>query len=604
MVYILRAVINIIQFFYALSFRIFWKNIRINSAPYRFIRKFIRRHNETYVVPSDDPSTWRDTLYRICNTATLFELNLQNRKSVSASIRFGIYLPNPSIDWPAIRQSVDAIRIQSYPHWTLLLSFSKAIDPDQQKEFVEEFHKQYPQISYQLIAADPFVDRDGYVICMKMGDVLLPDALFQIYAQIVREPGSDFVSFDIANITAEGTYSPWFRASGLSPELMISQNCLSHAAIKSTTGKAILEQIGMERPGTSPSDDAILLRMVQNSAVEHRHISKVLYHQLPHPDDAQTRCNLIRAELTRQGCRDAQVNWTASAGIHAAWKTDGKKVSIVIPSKDKPELIRTCIESIQARTDYPNYEIVIVDNHSRDRQTLDYYESLSNSENIRIVHYDEAFNYSRAINLGAAEAGGKYLLFLNNDIQIIHADWLTELVQWALLPRVGIVGAKLLYPDQSIQHAGVVFDPNRLISHVFCHQPPGKTGPHGSENWYRNYVGVTGACQMIRKELFEQLGGYDEQFQLTFSDIDICLRAARSGYRVVYNPFSVSIHHESATRNDNNPTMDIRRAFILFRDVLLAGDPYFSEQVVDAFSPRIRIYEPDRTKIIQYKVDL
>jgi GT2 family glycosyltransferase len=254
-------------------------------------------------------------------------------------------------------------------------------------------------------------------------------------------------------------------------------------------------------------------------------------------------------------------------------------------------------------TDYPDYEIIIVDNGSTDPETLAYYLSLSKDPTIQVVEFNQPFNYSQAINIGAAHSCGKYLLFLNNDIQIIAREWLAELVQWAMLPQVGVVGAKLMYPDNTIQHAGVVFDPTYMISHVFCHQAASTSGPHGSVDWYRNYLAVTGACQMIRKDLFNMVGGYDENFGLTFNDVDICLRLLRQGYRTVYNPFSVSIHWESATRTDRNPAKDILRAFSNFEHELISGDPYFSEQLVDAFDPHLRTIEPERNIILPLRVN-
>jgi GT2 family glycosyltransferase len=215
------------------------------------------------------------------------------------------------------------------------------------------------------------------------------------------------------------------------------------------------------------------------------------------------------------------------------------------------------LDSLRQNTTYPNYEIILVDNHSKGEETLRLYEDLEQDLRIRILRRSDEFNYSRYNNAGTDVARGNILLFLNNDVEVTHPDWLDELVMWAERPEVGVVGARLMYPNGRIQHAGVVIGLVGSAGHVFIGEPPDTFTPHGSPLWYRNMLAVTGACMAMRREVYDELGGFDESYQLTFSDITFCLKAIEHGYQVVYNPFACLVHHEGGTRGDHIPDGDI-----------------------------------------------
>ena len=205
------------------------------------------------------------------------------------------------------------------------------------------------------------------------------------------------------------------------------------------------------------------------------------------------------------------------------------------------------------------------------------YRRLERDACARIVPFDRAFNFSAACNSGASAATGELLLFLNNDIEIIEDDWLEELVRWAQRPHVGVVGAKLLYPDRTIQHAGVVFGLG-LVGHIFARARENESGLFGSAESYRNYLAVTGACQMIRRDVFRQLGGFDERFRLSFSDVVLCLEAWKAGYRVVYTPYARLVHHESYTRKREDSPEDLERLVRYVQDVASGRGPLFSSR--------------------------
>ncbi len=242
-------------------------------------------------------------------------------------------------------------------------------------------------------------------------------------------------------------------------------------------------------------------------------------------------------------------------------------------------------------TDYPQFEIILVDNKSTNSNTINYYKILKEKSQVRIVSFFDKFNYSIANNLGASIASGELFLFMNNDMQIINSDWLTELAQWSLIPDIGIVGAKLLFPNRTIQHGGVIVGMQGIGGHLYQNAPDHYFGLIGSSDWYRNVSAVTGACQMIRKSVFTELGGFHEGYQLTFSDIDLCHSAIKNGYRVLYNPNSVVLHHQGKSRGYYTPNEDVILARKRLNDILENGDPYFSKNLTLSPIPFIKFRE-------------
>lgn len=263
-------------------------------------------------------------------------------------------------------------------------------------------------------------------------------------------------------------------------------------------------------------------------------------------------------------------------------------VSIIVPNRNAAVVFGQCVDGLLRRTRYGKRELVIVDNASTDREVIDLYRSLEREGLGVIVPFDRPFNFSAACNAGAAAARGDLLLFLNNDVEVLEPDWLEELVRWSQRPDVGIVGAKLLYPDRTIQHAGVVFGLG-LVSHIFAHAPEGASGLFGSSDSYRNYLAVTGACQMMRRDVFERLGGFDEGFRLSFSDVVLCMEAWKAGYRVVYTPRARLIHHESHTRKREDWPEDLERLVRYLESGGFVEDPYFHPELNSrSYLPAVR----------------
>lgn len=293
-------------------------------------------------------------------------------------------------------------------------------------------------------------------------------------------------------------------------------------------------------------------------------------------DDSQQHRQTVHDYLDLLGVPLPEIATRANGSLSFRWKPSDKQVSIIIPNRNRLLFLKKCVDSIYAHTDYPNYEILVVDDHSTDPALLGYYRSqIKEKRNFRVLEGESPFNFSRACNQGARNASGEFFLFLNNDTEVLHSDWLTNLVGVARLPGVGAVGAKLIYPNGKVQHAGVVIGLEGHATHVFQGVANDPFTPYGHVDWMRNVSAVTAACMLVPKDVFWQIGGFDEQFQIAFGDIDFCLRLRDAGYRIVYTPDACLIHYEGRSRGKYIPPHDIRAKADYFLQKVAEGDPYY-----------------------------
>ena len=272
-------------------------------------------------------------------------------------------------------------------------------------------------------------------------------------------------------------------------------------------------------------------------------------------------------------------------------------VSIVICTRDHEALLRRAVESIRSLSTYPHYELVIVDNGSRDPQAVAYLASLASQPGIQVIRDDSPFNYSRLNNTAVTHCRGEVLCLLNDDIEVITPNWLEEMVAFAIKPDVGAVGARLWYPDGTLQHGGVIIGAGGVAGHAHLRLPKGSPGYFGRAVLQQELSAVTGACLMVRRTVFAEVGGLDEQIAVAFNDIDFCLRLRGAGYRNIWTPFAELIHHESASRGpEDNPEKiarfqrEVRLMHERWGDVL-AGDPYYNPNL----SMRSGDYSLDRS---------
>ena len=442
--------------------------------------------------------------------------------------------------------------------------------------------------SANALSAALRASKNEFIIFVDAGDILKSNALLFLSRQI-RKLACDVLYTDEIEDPAK---DPLLKPSW-SPELLTSYNyfgrltaiCreLAFECSAGLTYSAAAEWELNLRLGTRTQAIERLPKILcQRSTPLHSPRSRALSHE------TQDHESVLKRHWSRQGF-DAQVQVRSDGTLCATWELPSRPfVSIIIPNKDRPHLLKTFADGLYNRTSYKNFELIIVDNGSVEEDTAELYEELR-SKSARIVDFDEEFNYSRACNLGAASARGDLLLFANNDMEVIRADWLDELVRFILLPGIGIVGPKLVYPSGEIQHAGVAVGMFTLAAHVFSGAEANEWGPFGSANVQRNCIAVTGACQLMRRDIFELVHGYDERFLLAYSDIVLCAHIYRAGFRIVYVPSSVLIHHEGKSRGKWTPRSDQVFFALSLRALGLAEDPYFHPALEPfSFVPKFR----------------
>ena len=330
------------------------------------------------------------------------------------------------------------------------------------------------------------------------------------------------------------------------------------------------------------------------------HIPKPLYFWRSHaqsvassvgakPYVIQAAKKAIGDHLDRMGLKGEVLDSVVPSMYRLKYEINGRPlVSILIPNKDHVSDLRKCIVSIQEKSSYPNYEIIVIENNSVEEKTFQYYQILERKPNIRVVQWNGKFNYSAINNFGYTFAKGDYILLLNNDTEVISSDWIQEMLMYAQRSDVGAVGAKLYYPDGTIQHGGVVLGVGGVAAHLHCNRPKEDVGYMGRLIYAQDLTAVTAACMMIPRKVWEQTKGLDESFEVAFNDVDFCMRIRQLGYLIVFTPFAELYHYESKSRKaDDTPEKrarfvgEVERFQARWAKELEAGDPYYNPN----FSP-------------------
>jgi GT2 family glycosyltransferase len=458
--------------------------------------------------------------------------------------------------------------------------------------------------------------RGEIMVLIDHEDVLRPHALLRMAEAAAADPDLAAVYSDDDKIDVEGKrFGPNFKPDW-NPDLLRSRNYIGHPAAIRT---ALVREGGGFRVGfESEQDYDLLLRCIERvTSMQIRHIPEILCHR--HVDDAQAASTreagdraasagvrAVAEHLKRIGSAAAVVTGDLPPNLYRIrWPLPQPvpRVSLIVPSRDRASLLRTCVESILAKTTYPDFELVVVDNRSRDRAALEYLSELATRERVRVLRYDAPFNYSVINNWAARECTGELLGLVNNDIEVASPDWLEEMVGFAVRPEIGAVGAMLYYPDDTIQHAGMVLGIHGVAGHVYAGKPRGYRGYMARALLAQNLSAVTGACLIVRREVFDAVGGLDEKLPVEFNDVDFCLRVRDRGYRNAWTPFAELYHNESASREINGDSakrarsggvelMQQRWGDFLRDDP--AYNPNLSLQSLDsglAFPPRARLEE-------------
>jgi O-antigen biosynthesis protein len=406
--------------------------------------------------------------------------------------------------------------------------------------------------------------RGEYVALLDHDDILPEHALFMVARYINLHPRGRLFYSDEDKLTVEGVRTaPYFKPDW-NPHLILSQNIFSHLGVYET---ALMREAGGFRKGLEGSQDHDLtlrcLELAGDDSVVH--IPHILYHWRIMPGSTAqsgsekpyahtSRVRAVEEHLRRSGIRAVVEEPFGNAGqlrVRYAVPTPAPKVSIIIPTRDGLALLRQCIDSVRRKSTYPNYEIIIVDNGSAKPETLDYFKQIATSPNIQIIRDDSPFNFSALNNLAVEQASGDYVCLLNNDIEVITPDWLEEMVGLASQPGTGAVGARLWYPNDTLQHGGVLLGLGGVAGHMHHMLRRWQLGYFGRAVVTQNLSAVTAACLVIRTSIYKEVGGLSEELAVAFNDVDFCLRLLKAGYRNVWTPHAELYHHESATRGSD-----------------------------------------------------
>lgn len=490
-----------------------------------------------------------------------------------------ILLPTYNSPEKWLRRCLDSVLAQVYPHWELCIA-DDASTRRRVRRILEEYAARDGRIRLSLRERNGHISAASntalamaegeYVALLDHDDELPVHALLEVAEAIVRHPEWKLIYSDEDKIDEAGRrFDPYFKPDW-NYELFLGQNCISHLGVYST---ALVRDVGGFREGFEGSQDWDLALRVSEKLKhgEIGHIPRVLYHwraisgstatgldQKHYALDAGRRA--VADHLERIGCA-ADVETTSNGHVRVKRRLPAAppKVTLIIPTRDKVDLLRTCISSILLKTDYPDFEIVIVDNQSAEPETLEFLQAIAADPRVRVLTYDAPFNYSAINNYAVSAAYGELIGLINNDIEVIGPDWLREMAAHAVRPDVGAVGAMLYYPDDSIQHAGVVTGLWGIAGHLYVGKPRGYIGQMGRAVLVQEMSAVTAACLVMRKSVFEQVGGLDERLHVAFNDVDLCLRVRQAGYRNIWTPYAELYHHESASRGYEDTPEKVER---------------------------------------------
>lgn len=499
---------------------------------------------------------------------------------------------NTREEW--LRSSIESVLHQIYDNWELCIA-DDGSDQPHIKETLDCYQQKDARIKVKYLNENKGVSgASNEALAMASGefigfldhdDQLLPNALYEVVLTLNRNASADFIYSDEILISERGKPVYAYFRPDFSLDYMLSHCYIVHFVV---IRASILKKIGGFNSDFTVSQDYDLLLRVLSQTRNVLHIPKILYRWRQY----ESSTGHLLKERVMESSRRALQDFADREGIKGVvYSTknfnffrlkrdilDHPKISIIIPTKDRIDLLRRCIESIQNRSSYDNYEIILVDNMSQEEETAAYLDGLGKS--YRIIKFNEKFNYSKLNNYAAEFACGEHLLFLNNDIEVLNSDWLEAMLEQSQRDEIGCVGAKLLYPDRKIQHVGVVVGWGGRAEHIYKWLHSNDIGYMGHFVSIRNYSAVTAACMMLRKSIFNEVGGFDERFEIGFGDVDLCLRVRELGYENLFTPYAKLLHYESATRGrsfsfDPHPN-DTKRFIERWQEYIKGGDPYYN----------------------------
>lgn len=531
------------------------------------------------------------------------ELEAQRTEVFPRSIKFSVVVPLYNTPEKFLHEMIRSVIDQTYADWELCMADGSDAAHDSVEKICRQYMRKDPRIKYQRLEENLGISGNTNA-CLEMAtgdyiglfdhdDLLHPAALHEVMRAIC-EQDADFIYTDENTFheKPEDAFCPHFKPD-YAPDTLRSYNYICHFTVFS---RELLDEVGNFRREFDGSQDYDMVLRLTEKASKIVHIPEILYFwrahsgstagdisAKPYTMDAARRA--LGEHLDRVGLVGEVEDSSIPSTYRIKYTISGcPKVSIVIPNMDHADTLRTCISSILEKTTYENFEIVIIENNSRKEETFAYYDELKTDPRIQIVTWEGKFNYSAINNFGVREAAtGEYILLLNNDIEVITPDWLQEMLMFAQRPDVGAVGAMLYYPDDTIQHAGVVLGIGGVAGHAHKYFPRGDFGYMSRATIAQDLSVVTAACVMLPRTVWDEVGGLDETFEVAFNDVDLCMRIRKAGYLIVWTPYAELYHYESKSRGaEDTPEKkkrfegEVRRFQARWKSELAAGDPYYN----------------------------
>ena len=532
----------------------------------------------------------------------------QGKEVFSRNVKFSILMPLYNTPEKFLRQAIDSVRAQTYTNWQLCMADGSDAQHADVGAICREYAEQDARIRYRKLPKNEGISgntnaclamADGdYIALFDHDDVLHPSVLYE-YMKAICDQGADYIYCDEATFkggrTIDHMITLHFKPD-FAPDNLLANNYICHF---SAFDRDLVAGVNLFRSQFDGSQDHDAILRLTGRAKHIVHVPKLLYYWRSHADSVAADINAksyaidaargaVAAYLKEQGYENFEILSTKAFEtiFQIKYEIQGNPlVSIIIPNKDHREDLERCITSILEKSSYGNYEIIVAENNSTTDEIFEYYKKIQENPDIRVLKYKGEFNYSRINNLAVKAARGDYIVLLNNDTAVITLDWIEEMLMYAQRADVGAVGAKLYYGDRTIQHAGVVLGlgQHRTAGHSHYRVSSSNLGYMGRLCYAQNVMAVTGACLMMKKALYTELGGLDENFAVSLNDVDLCIRAWKAGHVNVFTPFAELYHYESVSRGlDDHGEKAARyeresEAFrAKWKELLVKGDPYYN----------------------------
>ncbi|WP_444891166.1 glycosyltransferase family 2 protein [Microbulbifer sp. DLAB2-AA] len=482
-------------------------------------------------------------------------------------VSFTILMPvDQSSNLDSIKRTVYSIISQKYKNWNLFIIPMEVLDRkiiSKIKSLIgyNEKIRLIDRVNYRQ-SIEKILNKDTYYLMCPPRAVLANKALSCFEYILRKKPKAKIIYSDEDMLnSASRRSSPNFK-SAWNPDLFYSINYIGEFVV---FAPGLLEASSFSNLKNEMAWDYNLLLQILKKIKKPNdsifHIPRILFHRFSDFNKdlyLESSKKILKRYFNDKGQRNVEVEYEKDQGaLYVRWPilNENPLVSLLIPTRDMLPILKQCVESILKKTSYENYEILILDNQSKDPKTIEYLEYIKNFNKVRVIKYDQPFNYSAINNFGVKHAHGKIIGLINNDIEVISSNWLEEMVAHASRPNIGCVGAKLYYSDNRIQHAGVVIGLGGLAGHAHKFFKKSVMGYMNRLICTQNFSAVTAACLLLRKETYEKVGGLDEKnFEVAFNDVDLCLKVQKAGFRNLWTPFAEMYHHESISRGlDNTP---------------------------------------------------